>query len=456
MHYQNYSREVLRLCGYSDHGRSHVYIPCPFCKGDKKLNFNLQKGTYRCNKCDAHGSSTDFYAHMIGIFDTKEAYKDMLNKIGSLETLSTVKAEESEKAHAFDEERTDRVYKRILKRRPLTCKHTESLIKRGFSEEDINRLSYKSVMDDSASISNIFSFIQNLGEESFSGVPGFFVTKKGNWCMTTGKRGIMVPYRSMYGKIRAIQIRKDDDVREMVEGELEHKCYYLSSSYLRSGCGASQVVHYAGRFETDGQGNESLIIRNGQLVLTEGAMKADLFYCLTGQTCMAVPGVYCTKALKKDLPELIKLGLTTILIAYDMDKLLNIHVLEALQKMIKLINDFGIEARIVNWSAAYVGLDGSKGKIDTDNAFLFSVKTYQDAVSNGTLLDKLRRVKELGRTSIHFAFRNREEALQHETEYSELKKLVSDQFTYSGIFWNLKLKGIDDYYAYHVKGITPL
>ncbi len=459
--YANYSREIARLCGYDPGNKEEIYIRCPYCHSkNKALNINLKKGVFRCNKCNIHGSVVQFYADQNGIADTKDAYVDLLNKVGTSQTLTpnSVKYDNSaEEETSVNEERANRVYSKMLSMRSLSKSQKKAMLNRGFSEEDLVRLQYGCVVDMSTPILEIGNFIKSLDEKSFEGVPNFYVSKKGNWWMMTGKRGIMVPYRSMYNKIRCIQVRKDDDVREMVDGVLEHKCYYLSSANRNHGTKACQNVHYAGKFKTFADGSQQLVIKNGTLLLTEGAMKGDLFYCLTGQTCMAIPGVHCLKALKKDLPDLIKLGLKQILIAYDMDKLLNIHVLSALVEIQKLIESYGIEVSVVNWSTAIVKFDGSKGKLDADKTFIYNLKTFNNDQKQQMLDQTIKESASLGRAKICFAYKNREEALTHKEESFVVEELAKKyNLSFERIFWDLNLKGIDDYYAYHIKGIMPV
>ena len=53
--------------------------------------------------------------------------------------------------------------------------------------------------------------------------------------------------------------------------------------------------------------------------------------------------------------------------------------------------------------------------------------------------------------NIYFAFKDKEEALEYKEFYKELTKTYN--FEATPIIWSLKLKGIDNYYAYTVKNI---
>ena len=56
------------------HAMSSDY-DCPFCGGKSKLNLNIERGTFRCNKCSRNGGMLDLYCSVTGLHDRKEAYR---------------------------------------------------------------------------------------------------------------------------------------------------------------------------------------------------------------------------------------------------------------------------------------------------------------------------------------------------------------------------------------------
>lgn len=453
------TEDVLNLMGYQvNPNRKSVYIKCPFCKSSNKpLNVDLRSSFYRCNKNPQHaGNILSFYADYFGMTN-KEAYRDIIQKLNISDAAYTPpKPVEKVKEYEFDEEKSDKVFRRILARSYLSKKDFESLLKRGFSEEDIKRVGYKTLPERDGR--EIFEFTQSLGISDLSGVPGTFISKKGYWMLYHGKRGIIVPYHSFFNKIHGMQIRKHNDVLEYNDGKPEDKFYYLSSRYKQNGTAASQVAHYAGKFVEDDAG-EHFDVSIGTLVLIEGGMKADLFYSLTGQQSMAIPGVHCINLLKKELPILKKFGLHTILIGYDMDRMLNINVLEALTKIEQLIKEYDISVKNLSWNTAYINNRGSANTLDTEKGFVFTPKSIKKAIEETGLDDILTRVQQCHRNRIYFALTNKEELSDENRSLFNLLKRTCEKYPQilhlECIFWELKLKGIDDYYAYKLKNIVP-
>lgn len=452
------TEDVLNLLGYSiDSNRASVDIQCPFCKSTKKkLNFDLRSSFYRCNKNPQHhGNILTFYANCLGI-SNKEAYREITEKLKlnlNADMHTPLKPERKIKEYEFDAEKTNSVFQQIIAHSWLSSKNRKSLLDRGFSNEDINRLGYKTLPERNGK--EICKFTESLGIKDLSGVPGTFISKKGTWMLYHGKRGIIVPYHSFFNKLHGIQIRKDNDV---LDDENDNKFYYLSSRYMHGGTSASQVAHYAGKFIKEDSGQEHLYIPNGILVLTEGGMKADLFYCLTGQPCMAIPGVHCLDLLEKELP-ILKKYVKEILIAYDMDRLMNINVLEALCKIEKKIKAHGLLAKNLAWSTSFKNHKNETSALDVEHSFVFTPNSLLKAKSGNWLDDILIRATQCNRNRIYFALTGRDElSAENSTLYDELKRACKKHpkiLHTECIFWELKLKGIDDYYAFKQKNIIP-
>jgi len=451
------TEDVLTLLGYTvSENRSSIYIQCPFCKSKgKPLNIELKSSFYRCCKNPDHkGNILTFYKELTGCENNKAAYKEILSRLGRENPLQVIKHEtHTEQEFSIDYSKTDRIYKKILAKSFLSKKNRENLLKRGFLEEEIKKLSYKTLPVRNGL--EIVQFVSDLGEPDLSGVPGFFVSKKGTWCMKHGKPGIMVPYHDFYGNICGIQIRKDDEVRETdpETGKKEHKYYYLSSRYSKYGTPAIQCIHYAGTFI-----DHQLQVKNQTLVLIEGAMKGDLFYAITGQPAICIPGVQCEKILKKELPLLKEKGIHTILNGLDMDRLININVLEASIKIEKIILEEGLQFKNLTWETSYRDRYNQEHKLPTEKCFIFTKDTLQEAIEDENLLDILARVKKCGRTRIFYAYKDKmtlttANASEHFL-FQHLKKQCNSFLEVKPIIWDLKLKGIDDYYANKIREIN--
>lgn len=457
------TEDVLALLGYSTGNRSSLYIQCPFCKSRKKpLHFDMATSVYRCNKNpEHHGNILTFYRDLSGCEDNKEAYREICQRLGidyhtykGQQTPVIAKEnEEKDVCLPYDIVRTDKAYRKILAKSYLSDKNRQDLLARGFSTEDLVSLGYKTLPERNGL--EIFKFVEELSIDNPSGIPGFYRSKKGSWMFMHGKRGIIVPYRDFYGRIQGAQVRKDDDVRKIIDGEMEHKYYFISARYKRDGGAAYQFAHYAGEFRTC-ESEKSLYIPNGTIVMTEGGMKIDLFYCLTKQPGIGIPGVNCENVLLRELPILKEHGVHTIYLGFDMDRMMNINVASALAKIEKTILQHGLECTYLKWDTTYQTMYGEEKTLQTDTMFVFTPKTLIQEMQDGVLEQTLERAFALGKKRIMFAMKNKDEATQENlARYNELKQICARYgfLECTPIYWELKHKGIDNYYAYKLKGI---
>lgn len=449
------------------------YMRCPFCNSrkGKPLNWNYEKAVYRCNKNPMHNGNiltfTVEYTQLMGIpnapKDTKEAYKYLLNGLNMGDApLPKYNGPDKDVSNSkpLDVDKTNLVYSRVLNKLSLSTRHKENLLSRGFTDDEISLLGYKSL--ENMTYTEIFDFIKSLGIDDFSGVPWFYTTDKGFWNFTIWKKGIIQKYLDYQGRIQMLQVRIDDEERAS-EDDIG-KCYYLSSrpykengkTKKKNGTAAKQCVHFACDFIELPDGKKMIDIKNGVMTLTEGAMKGDLYHAITGMPTIAVPGVHCIEALKEVLPKLKELGVYRIRLGYDMDRVMNINVLEALYKMKTLIEEYGIECSHVEWSIEYINFDGTHEQMDAEKTFIFSSDTFKRALEEEKVKEILERAKKLGINDIFFAYSNKEEAIPNKNLYSMLVQNANGlDINLKPVFWKLNLKGIDDLYAYEVRNIYP-
>lgn len=102
--------------------------------------------------------------------------------------------------------------------------------------------------------------------------------------------GTLIPVRDRKGRIQALQIRKDYAKRN------KRKYYWLASGDLPNGLGTGAPAHFAG----DPHAKEILI--------TEGALKADAAHALTGKTFIALGGTPQFKGVLPYLPYIREYG----------------------------------------------------------------------------------------------------------------------------------------------------
>ncbi len=184
----------------------------------------------------------------------------------------------------------------------LADTHRKNLLKRGFTEQQIEENGYKSTP--------VFGY-KKLTERllaagcTVEGVPGFYQDKDGEWTIHFSNKssGFLVPVRNMDGLIVGAQIRLDHPY----DGR---KYIWLSSTNFNMGTSSGSPVHLAGS-----PGEKTIFI-------TEGPLKGDLAHALSGRIFGCVPGANQYANLPPFLREMKQMGTQSVYEAYDMDKLL--------------------------------------------------------------------------------------------------------------------------------------
>jgi len=468
------TRDALTLMGYHvPSGKDNIYIPCPYCMGKKKtLNFNLSKNVFRCNKNDEHyGNILTFYRDQMGLPNNKEAYKQIMERLQMGDKPSVVKAvayEDKEKeVKMANVDNRNLFYTKLLKQFSLSKKNTEDMLKRGFTKEEIKALGYKTIPNPK-NVEEIGTALKemNLSSESFEGIPGTYISNKGNWWLNIWKGGIGVKYLDIFGRCQMINVRKNEEERQIdKDGEKECKYYHISSNGKKKGTSAKQAIHYAGKRHKAKNGLMVLDApKDGKAYITEGVIKGDLYHCISGNLVICTPGVNCLGALEKEIPYIKKIGIKEICIAYDMDRVKNIEVLIALQKLGMFLIEKGFIVTVKEWSTTITYFDGSHGKLDSHKNFVVTSETYQkalkDAEYNKVSIDEIltnriiKRAVGIGRTDFLFAFESSKEAKENMEIYYRFKNLcIENNVTLKPCFWKLVYKGIDDFYAHKERGI---
>lgn len=306
-------REVADLLGLSIRHKNAVSLDvnCPFC-GEKKgkLNLNLTKNVFKCNRCGESGGMLSLYAKIYGI-DNQTACKEIKDALGRNEKApdyevrrKAVKPVEEPQVITLEQAPDDvkhKTYTMLLNMLTLSETHRESLLKRGFTEEQIRKNGYKSTP--------VFGFkkiAKRLRETGcvLEGVPGFYEEEDGEWSIhfTAKSSGFLVPVRNIEGFIVGMQIRQD----RPYDGR---KYMWLSSVNYNKGTSSGSPTHLAGN-----TGEKTVFV-------TEGPLKGDLAHAVSGRTFCCVPGVNQYANLIPFLAEMKEYGTELVYEAYDMDKL---------------------------------------------------------------------------------------------------------------------------------------
>lgn len=333
--------DVISLLGLSmpSNGKSSFYLQCPCCDSspkNKHMNINLKKDVFRCPKCGIYGGIFDLYALYTNTPRDK-VYKELLKKLryadnGEYKKAPIMKPVVME-VPITDIETRHATYSAFLKKLSLAMDHRQNLLNRGLTDENIERLGYKTTP--AIGMTAITKQLQSEGYY-LAGIPGFYRTESGEWTFFQKERGILIPVRNTKGQIQGLQIRRDDVTKR--------KFRWVSSTDMKDGCPAESWTHIVGQIKPS-------------VLLTEGPMKADVIHTLTGYTVVAVPGVNALAQLEKTLTELKNEGLTKIMTAFDMDMSTNIHVRDAYLKLINLLERMNIKYGTYVWDPGYKGLD---------------------------------------------------------------------------------------------------
>ena len=228
---------------------SSMDVNCPFCGETKgKMNVNLQKNVFRCNRCDASGGMLELYGRLHGV-SSAEANRQIREALGKGEYRTDYQVVHKEEpveifnAELADADVIDRTYQEMLSLLTLNDKHQEDLKKRGLTKEQIEIQRYRSVP-----LFGIKNMVQKLLEsgQTVKGVPGFYEDQDGKWTInfTSKNSGILIPIRSMEGKIQGFQIRLD----QVMEGR---KYIWLSSVKFQNGVSSGSPVHVIGSLDAD-------------------------------------------------------------------------------------------------------------------------------------------------------------------------------------------------------------
>ena len=326
-------------------GKNEFAAYCPHCgktEGRRTLNINPVKEYFHCFRCDVSGRTADLYCLFVGWGFSKEnrirAFEDLRNSksLGvdynaCYETTNTL---ESSLATIDVRHKT---YSILLAELDLSCEHKMNLINRGLAENEIKRLGYKT-----SPTKNLNQLCEKLIEKgcTLEGVPGFYKDAVGKWSVAgANERGILIPFKDEQGRIQGLHKRLDNAENG--------KFRWFSSGGYTEGTKAESWIHFVGEIE------------NRSVIITEGAMKADIISAINGgQAVLAIPGVNAIQKLETVLLALKNnKGINCVKTAFDMDYLTNEQVEKAYNNLFKLLQTLEIKYSKQIWPPCYKGYD---------------------------------------------------------------------------------------------------
>lgn len=369
-------------------------MDCPFCHSQKTIGFDFENNIWNCFKCPAHGGVKHMFAYYVKGWDyypTTRRAKAILSRELSefmgdaVMDISPMKTQpQRPKLRVASDDHLNEVYEAMARIPALALRdnHKENLLKRGLTEEVIQRNGYRSIPDKMFVPDCYLKMYEDAGGEyrrshikgleyssakairfglmiantllqqghDLQGVPGFY--KFGAywcfWCLP----GILIPTRNMKGQIVIWQVRTVDK---------------KGSRYLTLSKGGLPGHVEAGRGKDPVTGKELGISRchfplgNAPLysaapfIVTEGPLKADVACHLYGSpvSFVAIPGVKTTSDLLYHASAFLEAGRSEILNGLDMDRLTNPNVRNGSNKLVQDFAARGITVLDMFWGTSY-------------------------------------------------------------------------------------------------------
>jgi hypothetical protein len=306
--------------------RCHRSNPCPICGKPDWCSMASDSSFVICMRV-SRGSR----------FETRNG--GYLHRCGALSNLSPlVYTAKSDASIIRSVESRHAVYSALLERLTLRNNHATDLVRRGLSEETITRNLY-STAPAAAAMNAITAVIGT--EHDCVGVPGFWYDGS-IWRVAAERGALLIPVRDAAGLIAGITVRSANPNR---------RYRWLSSGHLCGGVRAAARPHFALRRPA---------AEGGVLIVTEGALKADVILELVGintDGVIGLPGVGAAhgalERLLRDTP-----ALNRIIVAFDADFRTNGAVAAAAGRLVRDAQDLDIRVDVATWDpSAGKGLD---------------------------------------------------------------------------------------------------
>jgi hypothetical protein len=234
-----------------------------------------------------------------------------------------------------DADTRNAAYESLLTHLTLSAQHDEDLRRRRrFSEEAIVRNLYATIPPAGRlqAIVDVVSSVVALG-----GVPGFWRESRG-WRLAAAEGALAIPIRDEKDRIVACQLR--------TEGSPRYR--WLSSVGRHRGSSSGTPPHFRNPWDCT---------RTGAVILTEGALKADLISDRWSVATVGFAGV----ATAAPLTHRVLVALPTVhtaVIAFDADFKTKFSVRHALDRLVEAVVATRVRPKVLCWNAsAGKGLD---------------------------------------------------------------------------------------------------
>ena len=313
-------------------GSGEHWCVCPFC-GDKRGKFSYvinrgnKKNYYGCFVCGEHGNMFDLWREMnpfgktYGDNDAKamarDIYRAMDNPSYTPVERHVREEQTSPDVKRLDDETLSKNHLMVMKQLTLTDEHKRELLRRGFTDEDISRLGFRS-SPDYAEAKKIADTLITKGR-TLEGDPWFFeyTDRQGHSFMTMRVTpGIILPIWH-----ENLLVSAQVYAEAVIRSKLDPKNVELA----KEAEGVSKYMHLStsGRPKGTSSGSESSFLpgkRRDIVIVAEGTLKALLAYsaCRGEFSFVGVPGINAQTGLDSVMRYIPKNAV--IFEAFDMDQ----------------------------------------------------------------------------------------------------------------------------------------
>lgn len=245
----------------------------------------------------------------------------------------------------------DFAYRTVLSRTKLTASDRAALHARGFTDEEIGWLGYSSwKMDLTVWYAAIEEIQRHLGDATFK-VPGIVRTSvRPEFHPRT--EGPLLPVRDLHQQVVGLRVRYERQLENKKgmpildkDGEPKREKGYLWFSGRDRKDHPDDARAVACLHVPLHDGLATSVIR-----FTEGEYKADFATLRTRVLTVSIPGV---GSWKLALDAVTKLGVKTVLIAFDADCETNEAVARAIIELEGALRALGVEVKIETWSVEF-------------------------------------------------------------------------------------------------------
>lgn len=331
-----------------------TYLDCPIC-GDRrgKMRLDYEKNFWCCKYCGESGGMLALYAKVHSI-SKSDAYREICETLGHSGSGLDYKAAEPVKAASTVPQsplatiqQIHQTLSLLLGMLSLSEKHQQNLRGRGLSDEQIDRLRYKSTPPPYL----CRSYTDRLLRQGcvVQGVPGFYLDTDGKWTVKFHMRtaSMLAPCKGVDRLIRGAQIRLDVPIKGKDDPSEKDgtKYLWLSSSNKNMGITSGALVHFVGDPFA------------GTVYMTEGIVKSHVSHCLMDRTFAAIAGANNTTQLDMLFALSAQNGTKLIVEAHDMDKYRNEYVSGGASKIYLMARSHGMSCRQLTWNPNYKGID---------------------------------------------------------------------------------------------------